>query len=102
MTCFVTGESKEATARARTDCTLYFFSGLIKGTIANQHPTALENNARPRPIKSKCTACCSRTSLNNDNFIRVCKMLVYLVQSKNVDIPAGQKRVVIQPGIHSN
>jgi hypothetical protein len=36
-------------------------------------------------------------SLSGDNFIRVCKMLVYLVHFKEAELALGQKQVIVQP-----
>ena len=98
ISCFVAGKSDEASVRARTDCVLYFFSrGLIEGIIASQHPHLLIELIRALAYKLRMYGVLLQDSLNSDNFMRVCKMLVYLVSFKDVDIAQGQKRVVIQP-----
>lgn len=98
VSCFVTGESGEASARARTDCVLYFFRrDLIEGTIATQHPQLLIELIRASAYKIRMYGVLLQDSLNSDNFMRVCKMLVYLARFKGVEITHGQKLVVIQP-----
>jgi CRP-like cAMP-binding protein len=41
-------------------------------------------------------------SLNNDNFVRVCKMLVYLAHFKEKQIIPTQKEVSLQPNMTQN
>jgi len=98
ISCFVGGEADEASVRARTDCILYFFSReLIEGTIASQHPQLLIELIRASAYKIRMFSVLLRDSLNSDNFLRVCKMLVYLVRFKEVEIAPGQKQVTVQP-----
>ena len=98
VSCFVTGERDEASVRARTDCVLYFFSrDLIEGVIASQYPHLLIELVRALAYKLRMYGVLLQDSLNSDNFMRVCKMLVYLIRFKNVDIARGQKQVIIQP-----
>lgn len=98
VSCFVTGESGEASARARTDATLYFFRrDLIEGVIAHQHPQLLLELIRATATKIRMYGVLLQDTLNSDNFTRVCKMLVYLTQFKGVEIAEGQAQVVIQP-----
>ena len=98
VSCFVTGERDEASVRARTDCVLYFFSrDLIEGVIASQYPHLLIELVRALAYKLRMYGVLLQDSLNSDNFMRVCKMLVYLIRFKDVDIARGQKQVIIQP-----
>lgn len=98
VTCFVTGESGEASARARSDCVLYFFhKDLIEGIIANQHPYLLLELIRAAAYKIKMYGVLLQDSLNSNNFIRVCKMLVYLARYKGVNTDEGGKQVVFRP-----
>ncbi len=98
VSCFVAGEIDEASVRARTDCVLYFFSReLIEGTIASQHPQLLIELIRASAYKIRMYGVLLQDSLAGDNFTRVCKMLVYLVRFKGLDLTQGQKSVTIQP-----
>ena len=98
VTCFVTGESGEAIVRARSDCVTYFFSReVVEGIIANQYPRLLLELLRASAYKIKMYGVLLQDSLNSDNFMRVCKMLVYLARFKGVDVAHGQKVVEIQP-----
>jgi len=100
VSCFVSGESEEASVRARTDCVVYFFSrDLIEGVIANQHPHLLIELIRASATKIGMYGVLLRDSLAGDNFLRVCKMLVYLVRFKGAELAPGQKTVSIQPGL---
>lgn len=98
ISCFVAGENyDEASVRARTDCVLVFFSReVIESTIANQHPQLLLELIRASAYKIRMYGVLLRDTLISDNFVRVCKMLVYLVQFKGADIQ-GQTQVVICP-----
>jgi CRP-like cAMP-binding protein len=98
ISCFVAGETDEASVRARTDCVLYFFSrDLIEGTIASQHPQLLIELIRASAYKIRMYGVLLQDSLSGDNFIRVCKMLVYLVHFKEAELAQGQKQVIVQP-----
>ena len=98
VSCFVVGETDEASVRARTNCVLYFFSrNLIEGTIANQHPQLLIELIRASAYKIRMYGVLLQDSLSGDNFMRVCKMLVYLVHFKEAELAHGQKQVIIQP-----
>jgi CRP-like cAMP-binding protein len=98
VSCYVGGKNDEASVRARTDCVLYFFGrDLIEGTIASQYPQLLIELIRASAYKLRMYGVLLQDSLNSDNFMRVCKMLVYLVRFKGVDIAKRQKKVVIQP-----
>ena len=103
VSCFVTGESGEASARARTDCILYFFDkDLIEGEIAAHHPDLLLELIRTTATKLKMYGILLRDSLNSDNFIRVCKMLVYLARYKGIDPTFSEKQITIQPEMTQN
>jgi CRP-like cAMP-binding protein len=98
VSCFVTGESGEASARARSDCVLYFFhKDLIEGTIAHHHPQLLLELIRATAYKIKMYGVLLQDSLNSSNFIRVCKMIVYLARYKGVNIDQGSIQIVFQP-----
>lgn len=98
VSCFVAGETDEASVRARTDCVLYFFSrDLIEGTIASQHPQLLIELIRASAYKIRMYGVLLQDSLSGDNFMRVCKMLVYLVHFKEAELAHGQKQVIVQP-----
>lgn len=98
VSCFVGGETDEASVRARTDCVLYFFSReTLEGVIASQHPQLLIELIRASAYKIRMFSVLLRDSLNSDNFLRVCKMLVYLVRFKELEIAPGQKQVSLQP-----
>ncbi|MBI9043115.1 MAG: Crp/Fnr family transcriptional regulator [Anaerolineaceae bacterium] len=100
ITCFVAGENyDEASVRARTDCILYFFSrDMIENTIATQYPHLLIELIQASAYKIRMYGVLLRDTLNSDNFVRVCKMLIYLIQFKGVDIK-GKTQVTICPGI---
>ncbi|MEW5868360.1 MAG: Crp/Fnr family transcriptional regulator [Chloroflexota bacterium] len=100
VSCYVAGDNyEEASVRARTDCVLYFFNReVIDNTIARQHPHLLIELIRATAYKIRMYGVLLRDTLNSDNFVRVCKMLVYLVHFKGVDAE-GQTQVMIQPGI---
>ncbi|MCJ7435754.1 MAG: Crp/Fnr family transcriptional regulator [Anaerolineales bacterium] len=98
ISCFVGGGDEEASVRARTDCVLYFFSrDLIEGVIANQHPHLLIELIRASAYKIRMFSVLLHDSLNSNHFMRVCKMLVYLIRFKEVEIAEGQRQVIIQP-----
>jgi CRP-like cAMP-binding protein len=98
VTCFVTGESGEASARARTDSVVTFFSReTIEGTITGQYPHLLLELIRAQAYKIKMLGVLLQDSLNSNNFIRVCKMLVYLAHYKGVSATPVGKQVLIHP-----
>jgi CRP-like cAMP-binding protein len=98
VSCFVSGESEEASVRARTDCVVYFFTReLIEGVIASQYPKLLIELIRASAYKTGMYGVLLRDSLGGDNFLRVCKMLVYLVRFKELELVPGQKQVSLTP-----
>jgi CRP-like cAMP-binding protein len=98
VSCFVSAESEEASVWARSDCVLYFFSKeLIQDTIAYHYPNLLLELISAQAHKIKMYGVLLKDSLNSDNFIRVCKMLVYLARYKGIDIDQAPKHVLIQP-----
>ncbi|MCE1252647.1 MAG: Crp/Fnr family transcriptional regulator [Anaerolineae bacterium] len=103
VSCFVTGESDEARARARSDCTLDFFSReVIEGPIARQYPHLLIELVRASAYKIRMFSVLLQDSLDNDNFMRVCKMLVYLVQFKGGKIEKNTRQVIFNPAMTQN
>jgi len=105
VSCFVAGDRGEARVRARSDCECYFFKrDLLEGTIANQHPKLLIELIRASAYKIRMYGVLLQDSLNNDNFTRVCKMLVYLARYKQFQMqPAGdQKLARLQPDMTQN
>jgi CRP-like cAMP-binding protein len=98
ISCFVRGESDEAHVRFRSECTCYFFSrDTIEETIAMEHPELLIELIRAEAYKIRMYGVLLQDSLNSDNFLRVSKMLLYLVRFKGPDPAAGQKLVSIRP-----
>ena len=93
ISCFVTGEEHDdASVKARSNCVLYYFSrDVIENTITNHHPQLLIELIRATSYKNRMFSVLFRDILNSDNFIRVCKMLVYLVQFKGADRPGGKQ-----------
>ncbi len=104
VSCFVSGEdSDEASVRARSDCVAYFFSReLIEGVIAERYPHLLIELIRASACKIRMYGVLLRDTLNNDHFVRVCKMIVYLVHYKGAPVAAGQRQVSLRPGITQN
>lgn len=103
VSCFVTGESGEASVMARSDCVVYFFSrAVIEGPVANQHPQLLIELIRAAAYKIRMYGVLLKDSLNSDNFIRVCKMIVYLVRYKGVDLSQNPQQVTIRPELTQN
>jgi CRP-like cAMP-binding protein len=100
VSCFVSGESQEASVRARSDCVVYYFSReLVEGVIASQHPHLLIELIQVMAHKIRMYGILLQDSLTSDHFIRVCKMLVYLVRFKDAGLAEGQKQVIIQPDL---
>jgi CRP-like cAMP-binding protein len=98
VSCFVPGGNSEASARARSDCICYFFTReVIENTITNQYPRLLLELIASSTYKMRMFAILIQDELNNDNFLRVCKMLIYLIGYKEIQIEAGQKQVVFNP-----
>ena len=100
VSCFVAGDSGEARVRARSDCDCYFFSReTIEGIVARQYTGLLLELIRAEAYKIRMYGILLQDSLNNDNFVRVCKMLVYLAHFKQAQITTSQKEVSFQPDI---
>jgi len=100
ISCFAAADLNEASVRARTACVTYFFSrSLIEGTIASQYPQLLLELLRALAYKTRMYTVLLQDSLAGDNFLRVCKMLVYLVHYKGLELAPGQKQVSFQPGL---
>jgi CRP-like cAMP-binding protein len=98
VSCFVPGDSGEALVRTRSECECYFFSReAIEGVIASQYPHLLIELIRAEAYKIRMYGVLLQDSLNNDNFVRVCKMLVYLARYKEVQLAEGQKQVCLKP-----
>ena len=103
VSCFVTGESDEARARARSDCVLDFFSReVIEGPIAHQYPHLLIELVRSSAYKIRMFSVLLQDSLDSDNFMRVCKMLVYLAQYRGGQIDAHTPRISFNPAMTQN
>jgi len=100
VSCFVAGENNEASVRARTDCIVHFFGrDLIEGVIASRHPHLLIELIRASAHKIRMYGVLLQDSMNSDNFMRVCKMLVYLVRFKGMETAGTRKQVIIQPDL---
>ena len=103
VSCFVAGDSGEARVRARSDLECYFFSrDTIENTITRQHPELLIELIRAAAYKIRMYGVLLQDSLDNDNFVRVCKMLVYLAHFKQAGIQSSQKEVLFQPDMTQN
>jgi CRP-like cAMP-binding protein len=101
VSCFAAGESEEASVLTRSDCVVYFFTReQIEGVIARQYPHLLIELIRASAHKIKMYGVLLQDSLNSDNFMRVCKMLVYLVRFKLGEMSPDGKEVAIQPEIN--
>lgn len=96
----VGGPNEEVFVKARTDCTLYFFSrDTIEGQIAREHPELLLEMARVLGHIVRMYGVLLQDSLNLDFFVRVCRFLVYLVRFKGAD-PAGlQVHILVESGV---
>jgi len=100
ISCFAEADLNEASVRARSACVTYFFSrSLIEGTIASQYPHLLLELLRVLAYKTRMYTVLLQDSLAGDNFLRVCKMLVYLVRYKGLELAPGEKQVSFQPGL---
>jgi CRP-like cAMP-binding protein len=98
VSCFVTGFSREAYARARSDCVVYFFSlEQLEGVIAHQYPHLLIELIKVTANKIWNNVIMLPDSLAGNDFLRVCKMLMNLTDYCEVSIAENQKRVVFQP-----
>jgi CRP-like cAMP-binding protein len=103
VSCFMDGESGEAIARARTDCELYYFpKEVIDGPIAREHPELLIELVQSLAYKIRMYTVLLKDDLISNQFVRVCKMLVYLLRYREVEIAPGQKAISIQPDITQN
>ncbi|MEI7848739.1 MAG: Crp/Fnr family transcriptional regulator [Chloroflexota bacterium] len=103
VSCFVAGDSGEAHVRARSDCECYYFNrATIEGIIANQYPKLLIELIRAEAYKIRMYGVLLQDSLNNDNFIRVCKMLIYLAHFKDTKIDNEQMEVILIPDLTQN
>lgn len=99
VSCF-TGETGEAFPRARADCTVHFFSrDLIETIIATQYPQQMLELVRLSAYKLRMYGVLLQDSLDSDNFLRVCKMLVSLARFKDPDLKPGQREVCFQPDL---
>ncbi len=100
VVCFAPGTNEEATVKARTDCTLYFFKReTIEGIIAREHPQLLLELIRILGHIVRMYGILLHDSLSLDFFARVCRFLVYLVRFKGGDGPGRHKRVVVESGV---
>jgi CRP/FNR family transcriptional regulator len=98
--CFAPGLNQEATVKARTDCTLYFFKReTIEGVIAKEHPQLLLELIRILGHIVRMYGILLQDSLSLDFFIRVCRFLVYLVRFKSADPTGKQVHVVVESGV---
>jgi CRP-like cAMP-binding protein len=103
VSCFMDGESGEAVARARSDCELYYFpKKIIEETIANEHPELLIELIQSLAFKIRMYTVLLKDDLISNQFIRVCKMLVYLLRYKEILVSPGQTRIIFQPDITQN
>jgi len=103
VSCFVAGSNGEARVRARTNCDCYFFSReIIESEIAQNHPRLMIELIQAAAYKIRMYGILLQDSMNNNNFIRVCKMLVYLTQYKQVKTLPKQKQVILQPDMTQN
>jgi CRP-like cAMP-binding protein len=102
VSCFVVGDSGEAHVRVRSDCECYFFSrDTIESQIASQYPQLLIELIRAEAYKIRMYGLLLQDSLNNDIFVRVCKMLVYLARFKQVQT-SQEKQISFEPDMTQN
>ncbi|BCY16980.1 cyclic nucleotide-binding protein [Leptolinea sp. HRD-7] len=98
VSCFVGGDAEEASARTRSDTTLYYFKKeTIEKVIAPQYPGQMIELVQILAYKSRMFSDLLTDELISNEFTRVCKMLVYLVRFKEVKIESGQNRVTFVP-----
>ena len=98
VSCFVGGDAEEASARTRSDTTLYYFKKeTIEKVIAQQYPDQMIELVQTLAYKSRMFSDLLTDELISNEFTRVCKMIVYLVRFKEIMIDSGQKRVVFVP-----
>jgi CRP-like cAMP-binding protein len=103
VSCFMDGESGEAIARTRTDCELYYFpKEIIEGVIAKEHPELLIELIQSLAFKIRMYTVLLKDDLISNQFIRVCKMLVYLLRYKEINVSPGQIVIAFQPDITQN
>jgi len=101
--CFVSGDTGEARIRARTNCETYFFSQeVVAGPIASHHSDLLIELVRSSAYKIRMFAVLLRDSLGGDNFQRVCKNLVYLVNYKIGSDLNDAEKIILHPGLTQN
>lgn len=98
ISCFAPGEEhSDASVRARSDCVLVYFSrDLIENTITKQHPQLLIELISTTSYKNRMFSVLFRDTLNSDNFVRVCKMLVYLIRFRRAE-QTDQKQISLDP-----
>ncbi len=103
VSCFMDGDSGEASARARSECELvYFTKETIEKVIAVKHPELLIELIQSLAYKIRMYTVLLKDDLISNQFIRVSKMLVYLLRYHEVEIAPGQKSITIQPDITQN
>ena len=99
--CYSVGSpNEEVFVKARTDCTLHYFSReTIEGVIARDHPELLLEMVRILGHIVRMYGVLLQDSLSLDFFVRVCRFLVYLVRFKGAD-PAGlQVHILVESGV---
>ncbi len=103
VSCFTGDDGGEAHVSARSDCVCYFFSReQIEGLISNQHPYLLIELIRAEAHKIRMYGVLLQDSLNSDHFMRVCKMIIYLVRFKGGSIGPDQQQVSFRPEMTQN
>ncbi|MEI6290847.1 MAG: Crp/Fnr family transcriptional regulator [Chloroflexota bacterium] len=100
VSCFVAGDSGEARVIARTDSECFFFpKEIIENQLAETHPKLLLELIQAEAYKIRMYGVLLQDSLNNNNFERVCKMLVYLVRYKMGENRLSDSKILINPGL---
>ncbi|HPH96764.1 MAG TPA: Crp/Fnr family transcriptional regulator [Anaerolineaceae bacterium] len=103
VSCFVSGETSEASVRAREDCTLYFFSlETLQGPIARQFPNLLLELVQAAAYKIRGYSVLLHDSRENDQTVRVVKMILNLISYKGLKPGKDEKRVILKPGMTQN
>ncbi len=98
VSCFIGGDAEEASARTRSDSVLYYFKKeTIEQVIARHYPELMIELVQTVSYKARMFTELLTDELISNEFTRVCKMLVYLVRFREIQIESGQKRVVINP-----
>lgn len=98
VSCFIGGDAEEASARTRSDSMLYYFKKeTIEQVIARQYPELMIELVQTVSYKARMFTELLTDELISNEFTRVCKMLVYLVRFREIQIESGQKRVVFNP-----